>query len=94
MARGRPPLTEPTVATNLHLPESVRTRLDIELFSELEGRVPKGAYQRFFLERLTEYFASKALDLAPYLGTQPGAAVIRGRLEVLEHLKQHLETCK
>lgn len=92
MARGRPPLTEPTVATNLHLPESVRARLDIELFSELEGRVPKGAYQRFFLERLTEYFASKALDLAPYLGTQPGAAVIRARPDTLDQLKLHLET--
>lgn len=91
MPRGRRPLVEPTVATNLHLPESLRTRLELELFSELEGRVPHGAYQRFFSERLVEHFSSKALDLSPYLGTDPGVAVIRGKPEVLEALKNHLE---
>lgn len=91
MPRGRRPLIERTIATNLHLPETLRTRLDLELFSEVEGRVPHGAYQRFFSERLVEYFSSKRLDLAPYLGTEPGSAVIRGTPEVLDHLKLHLE---
>lgn len=92
MPRGRRPSVERSVATNLHLSESLRTRLDIELFSEVEGRVPHGAYQRFFTERLVEYFASKRLDLAPYLGTEPGAAVIRATPETLASLKQLLES--
>ncbi|TXH42215.1 MAG: hypothetical protein E6Q97_36065 [Desulfurellales bacterium] len=75
----------------MHLPESKRAQLDILLHSGLEGRVPKGAYQRFFLDRLDEFFATKTLDLAPYLGTMPGEAVIRGRKEVLERLQQLLE---
>lgn len=91
MPRGRRPLIERTVATNLHLPETLRARLEIELHSEVEGRVPHGAYQRFFSERLVEYFSSKRFDLAPYLGTEPGAAVIRGTPEVLEQLKTYLE---
>ena len=43
MTRGRKPNVEPSLATNLHLPESARTRLDLLLYSPLEGRVPKGA---------------------------------------------------
>jgi len=68
MTRGRKAALDPSIATNLHLPESVRTRLDLLLFSELEGRVPKGAYQRFFLERITEFFATKAVDFSGALG--------------------------
>lgn len=92
MPRGRRPSIERTIATNLHLPETLRARLDIELFSELEGRVPHGAYQRFFSERLVEHFNSKRLDLAPFLGTEPGAAVVRGPAEIIDRLKSHLES--
>ncbi len=91
MPRGRRPLIERTIATNLHLPETLRVRLDLELHSEVEGRVPHGAYQRFFSERLVEYFNTKRLDLAPYFATEPGAAVVRGTPEVLERVKRHLE---
>jgi len=44
---------------NVHvcLPESLMTRLDLILWSDLEGRIPQGAYQRFFMERLLEHFS-------------------------------------
>ena len=91
MTRGRKPLTVPTVALNVALPEDWRTRLDLLLFSEFEGRVPKGAYQRFFLERLVDYFDTKPLDLAPYIGSLPGERVVRGHPLTIEALKAALE---
>ena len=83
MTRGRRPNIGPSVATNLHLPETVRTRLDLILFSELEGRVPKGAYQRFFLERLQEFFTTKSADLSALLGLAPGSCIVKARPEAL-----------
>jgi hypothetical protein len=38
------------------LPEDVRAKLDILLWSAVEKRVPLGAYQAFFLERIRDYF--------------------------------------
>ena len=91
MTRGRKPNIEPSIATNLHLPESVRTRLDLLLFSEVEGRVPKGAYQRFFLERLAEFFSTRPLDLSPYVGTLPGERTVRGHPQAIAVLEAALQ---
>jgi hypothetical protein len=77
MTRGRRPAIEPSIPTNIALPEGLRTRLDLILHSEVEGRVPKGAYQRFFSERLVEFFNQRQLDLSPYLGSLPGERVVR-----------------
>jgi len=48
--------------TSLHisLPEDLRARMDLHLWSGLEQRVPKGAYQRLIVSLLREYF--KSLD--------------------------------
>lgn len=62
----RKPEIDRPVSLHLMLPESEHGRLTLHLFSPLENRVPKGAFQRFFLERLRDFFASKRLDLAPY----------------------------
>lgn len=90
MTRGRRPNIEPSVATNLHLPEAVRTRLDLILFSELEGRIPKGAYGRFFLERLQEFFTTKSADLSALLGLPLGSCIVKARPEALLLLSSHL----
>lgn len=50
----RPNLERP-VPLNLKLPESMRARLDLLLWSSVEGRVPRGAYQSFFIGLLTEH---------------------------------------
>lgn len=89
--RGRPPAAVPSRPINTHLDEALMARLDLELYSELESRVPKGAYQRFFNTLLREYFASRQLDLAPFLGTLPGEATVRGDKLVVERLEAHLK---
>jgi hypothetical protein len=73
----------------LHLPLSVRTRLDLILFSDLEGKVPRGRYQEFFVTRINEFFESKRLDLAPY-GFPAGYEVF-GPKEVIEALEAQLK---
>ena len=92
MTRGRRPNTVPTVATNIHFPEPVRARMDLHLFSEVEGRVPLGAYQRVLTPLVQDFFDTQLLDLAPYLNTLPGQAYIRGKPDVIEALKRKLET--
>ena len=87
----RPKNIVPSRSINTHLDESLMARLDIHLFSDLEGTVPKGAYQRFFNERLREFFLNKRLDLSPYLGTLPGAVVVSGSEPAIDALKQRLE---
>lgn len=53
---ARPCNLERSVPLELALPESVRTKVDLLLWSEAEGRVPRGAYQQFFLGLLNDYF--------------------------------------
>jgi len=61
------------------------------LFSEVERRVPKGAYQRFFLSLLSIVFETEEMDLSPYAGSLPGELIIRGRPETLARLRAVLE---
>lgn len=91
MTRGRRPNVEPSIATNLHLPETVRTRLDLILYSEVEQRVPKGAYQRFFLERLQEFFTTKSMDISVHIGLAPGSCVIKAKPDALLFLETYLK---
>lgn len=72
-------------------PEDVLARLDLHLASDLTGRIPHAAYQQFFSARIREFFAEKHLDLAPFLGTEPGGFVVRGEEAVIAALKLHLE---
>jgi hypothetical protein len=74
---------------NLSIPETVRAKLDLMLYSPLEGRVPKGAYQKFFLERLTEFFGWRRLDLTPY--GFPQGFFIAGPPEMLGNLEHVLK---
>lgn len=81
----RPPnIIRPTYL-HMALPEDARTKLDLLLHSPLEGRVPKGAYQKFFLERMWEFFTWRRLALTPY-GFPEGYFVAgpKGMLDTLE----------
>lgn len=60
----RPELDRP-VPLKLMLPESERARLDLHLFSPLEGRVPQGAYQTFFRELMRQFFEWRQAELYP-----------------------------
>jgi len=60
----RPNIVRSTKLTVM-IPEDTRARLDLFLYSEVEGRVPFGAYQKFFVERINEFLNEKALGLPP-----------------------------
>jgi hypothetical protein len=91
VTRGRKPLVEPSIPTHLHLPASWRTKLDLILYSPVEGRIPKGAYQRFFLNRLVEFFDTREMDLGPYLGSLPREHLLRARPATIEALTRLLQ---
>ena len=55
-------ITRPT-SLHITLPEDLRARLDLHLWSDLEQRVPMGAYQRLIVGLLKEYF--DLLDRGP-----------------------------
>lgn len=65
------------------IPEDVRVRLDLYLFSALERRIPQGAYQQFFLARIREFFDWETLDLG-------AGEFVRGPKDVITKLKERL----
>ena len=85
MPRPRSPI--PIVRRNLSIPEDLAARLDLALHSDLEGRVPQGDYQAFFVRLLREHFDTAPLDLGPW--GLPGM-VVRGTPYVLTKLKEKL----
>ena len=50
---ARPRKTERPIEKNISLPQSIVVRVELELFSALEGKVPFGAWQRYIV-RLVE----------------------------------------
>jgi hypothetical protein len=59
---ARPKAVIRPVEMSVSLPEDLHARLKLELFSELEGRVPHGRISQLFALLLREHFA--ALDNA------------------------------
>ena len=55
----RKPAINPSVNLHVMLPPQLAARLQLYLYSPVEGRIPQGAYQRFFTERLIEFFNQK-----------------------------------
>jgi hypothetical protein len=84
----RKPNLDRPVPLTLKLPETLRGRLDLWLFSPLEGRVRQGAYQEFFIQRLQEFFDWQRLDLSPF-GFPPGYFV-SGPKEIIRELELRL----
>lgn len=75
---------------HFNFPQSEKGKLYLHLFSEVDGRVPSGAWGNFFLERTQEFFNNERLDLAPWAGTSPGACVISGHPSTIEMLRKLL----
>lgn len=80
----------PSIKMSLWVPEDLRARLDLILFSDLEGKVPFGAYTTFYAEMLRARLDSVELDLSPFVGSQPGALTLRGSPQAIEKLKDLL----
>jgi hypothetical protein len=65
----RPKHTVPSVPKNIALPQPLVDRLDLELHSEVEGRVPQGAYKAFFTRLIELYFAQNVRPCPHCSGT-------------------------
>ena len=81
----------PSQQLNVALPLPLYVKLGVHLYSELEQRIPHGAYSRFLINLLQGFFFQTHLDLAPYLACAPGAFVVSGSPEAIEALKLTLE---
>ncbi len=53
---ARPKKTIRTIFKNIGLPEDLVAKLELHLYSEVEGRIPLGAQQEFFTKLLRDYF--------------------------------------
>lgn len=89
---GRPKLIRPTAPLEVSIDEDLRARLDLHLWSSVEGRVPHGAYKKFFNSLLSHTFDGQSLDLSPYLLSLPGEVVVRGTPAAIERLRRHLQS--
>jgi len=47
------------VSLHTTIPEDVWTQMTLHLYSEVEGRVPKGAYREFLTNLIRDYFNQK-----------------------------------
>jgi hypothetical protein len=68
----RRPNIEASAKINLALPESEKAWLDLFLFSEAEQRIPRGAYQEFFLARLREFRERMKVNVQPRSAQRAG----------------------
>lgn len=54
--KGKPPNTIPPTRLEVYIPSDIRARMDIHLYSSLEGRIPHGAYKKFLCELIRDFF--------------------------------------
>jgi len=80
----------PSQQLNVALPLPLYTKLSAHLYSELEGRVPYGAFSRLMVELLRGYFSAETLDLAPWTGAAAGAFLVEGPPEAIAALRRVL----
>lgn len=58
----RPRKTDRPIEKNLSLPSSLVARVELELYSDLEGKVPFGAWQRYVTGLIEADLARKDLS--------------------------------
>lgn len=81
----------PSQQLNVALPLPLYTQLSAYLYSDLEQRVPHGAYSRFLIELLRRRFTERSLDLAPFAASAPGAWIVYGSPEAIAALTKTLK---
>lgn len=52
----KPPNVIRPYRLNINIPEDLKVKIDLHLWSEVEGRVPHGAHRAFFIQLANEYF--------------------------------------
>lgn len=88
----RPDILRP-VTLHTTFPEDIRAKIDLRLWSAVEGKVPKGAYQQFLLELVNEHFNSDSLDVSQYCEVS-GNPIIRGAADPIAKVRAVLEVVK
>lgn len=63
---ARPKAVTPNEHLHITLKAEVKQRLDLMLYSEVEGRIPKGAHKEFVEARINEWFDWKNTPLEPF----------------------------
>ena len=56
---ARPKKTIRTVYQNIGLPEDLAAKVELELYSDLEEKVPFGAKQEFFTKLVRDFFEER-----------------------------------
>jgi len=84
----RPKHLTPKSHLHITLDAELRAKLDATVWSDLEGKIPAAALQRFIEARLREYFTDVRVDLA---GMVLGAGVVSGSPGTITALLDHLE---
>lgn len=87
----RPRNALPAKRVHLHLPGDVWPKLEIYLFSEMEQRVPFGAYQDFVTKRIREYFEWASLDLSEFFPHVPPGNILKGPKELVDLVRTELK---
>jgi hypothetical protein len=59
MARGRPKNLDKSIPIEIPIPESVYSRVQLELFSPLENRVPYGAMGKLITKLLSDWLKNE-----------------------------------
>lgn len=60
---ARPPRVDRPVRVEVQLPQSVHSKLQIELYSEVEGRVPHGAFSNLMKELVSAWLRTRGYTL-------------------------------
>lgn len=79
----------PSRSIHVRIPEDLLARMDLFLFSNVEGKVPYGEHSRFIAARLREYFEWTQLDLAA--AGLPAGYFIRGPHEMVQAVDDKLK---
>ena len=87
----RPRNAVPSRDLHLMLAEEDAARLELFLYSSAEQRIPHAARQRFFTERMREFFTRVSLDLALYDPSFPPGSFVYGPEALVNMLKQRLQ---
>lgn len=89
---ARPPRTNRPVEKTISIPEDIVTRIDLELFSELEGKVPFGKWAELVTGLLREHLdrQARAQQLTVSIVCLPSRADLRGDTEGIRHVALNL----
>lgn len=86
----RPRNAVPGRDLHLVIAEADAARLDLHLWSPAEQRIPHAARQKFFSERIKEFFWHKKLDLGLYFSDIPPGSFISGAPATIDRLHNKL----